>query len=81
MAGDARYRDGRGDTEENQKRRHQETAADSEHAGNESDRKSHGQYDEDVNWHVCDRKIDLQAQPSFFGSVMRRTGAPGPAKS
>ena len=45
-------------------RRHQEAAADAEHAGDEADRQPHPQHEEDVHGQVGDRKIDLQAASS-----------------
>ena len=45
--------------DEDQQRRHQESAADAEHARDESDREPHGEQQEDVDRHVGDRKIDL----------------------
>ena len=60
MARDARDRDRRRHADENQQRRHQEAAADAEHAGDEADREPHPQHQEDVHGQVGDRKIDLQ---------------------
>ena len=59
MRGDARDRDGRLHADEDQQRRHQESAADAEHAGKEPDRKPHRQHEEDVDGNVGDRKVDL----------------------
>ena len=59
---DGRHRDRRRDAEEDQERRHQEPAADAEHAGDESDGEPHRENDEDVDRQVCDRKVDLQAR-------------------
>ena len=68
VAGDARDRDRGRDAEEDEQRRHQEAAADPEHAGDESDREPHRQDDEDVDRQVGDRKVDLQAaSPSVRG--------------
>ena len=61
MAGYGRDRDCRRNPDEDQKRRHQETAADAEHAGDVADRKPHPQHQEDVHRQVSDGKIDLQA--------------------
>ena len=47
------------DADEDQQRRHQEAAADPEHAGNEADREPHAENEEDVDRQVGDRKIDL----------------------
>ena len=49
------------DADEDQQRRHQEAAADAEHARDESDREPHGQDQEDVDGQVGDREIDLHA--------------------
>ena len=68
--GDARHRHRRRDAEEDQQRRHQEAAADAEHAGDEADREPHRQDDEDVDRQVGDRKIDLHGVRSF-GSRLR----------
>ena len=77
-----RHRDRRRDAEEDQQRRHQEPAADAEHAGNESDREPHRKNDEDVDRQVGDRKVDLQARgPRLESRNIRRTGATGVAKS
>ena len=69
MAGDARDRDRRRDTEEDEQRRHQKSAADAEHAGNEPDCETHGQNDKNVDRQVGDRKVDLHARfPSVRSS-------------
>ncbi len=60
--GDARHRDRRRDADEDQQRRHQEAAADAEHAGDESDREPHRQDEEDVDRQVGDREVDLHAR-------------------
>src|SRR5215510_10578841 len=54
--------DGHGgcDTDEDQQRRHQEAAADAEHAGDESDRDPHAEDEEDVDRKIVERKVDLQ---------------------
>jgi hypothetical protein len=54
-----RYGDSRRDADENQQRRHQESAANAEHAGNEADRESHCQQQEEVDRQVRNRKIDV----------------------
>ena len=61
MAGDARDRDSGRHPDEDQQRRHQEPAADAEHARNETDRQPHRQYEEDVHGDIGNRKIDLHA--------------------
>ena len=81
VAGDGRHCDRRRDAEEDQERRHQETAADAEHAGDESDGEPHRENDEYVDRQVCDRKIDLQARGPRLEANGRRTGATGAAKS
>ena len=68
VGGDARHRHGRLHADEDQQRRHQEAAADAEHAGNESDRQPHRQDQKDVDRKVGDRKIDLH------GSTAGRIG-------
>ena len=45
--------------DENQQRRHQEPAADAEHAGDKSDRKTHTEYQEDIDRQIRDRKINF----------------------
>ena len=75
---DARHRDRRRHADEDQQRRHQEAAADAEHAGDESDRQPHPQNEEDVDRHVGDREIDLQrASSGLHGSMRRRAGRGG----
>ena len=59
MARDARDRDRRRDADEDQQRRHQEPAADAEHAGNESDREPHEEDQQDIDGQFGDRKVDL----------------------
>ena len=71
VARHARDRDCRRDADEDQERRHQEAAADAEHAGDEADRQPHPQNDEDVDGQVGDRKVDLQ------GDVFRRSKCEG----
>jgi hypothetical protein len=48
-------------SDENKQRRHQETAADAEHAGDVTDRKSHPQNQEDIYRQIGDGQVDLQA--------------------
>ena len=59
MACHAGHRDGGRDADEDQERRHQEPAADAEHAGNESDREPHEEDQEDIDGQFGDRKVDL----------------------
>ena len=59
MRRDARDRNGRLYADEDQKRRHQEPAANSEHAGDESDRQPHREHKKDVDGNVGDRKVDF----------------------
>ena len=51
-----------GDADENQQRRHQKPAADPEHAGHETDRRTHRQDEEDIDRNVGDRKVQLHAR-------------------
>ena len=62
VARDGRDRDRRRDADEDQQRRHQEAAADAEHAGDESDRRAHRQDEEDIDRKVGDRKVELHAR-------------------
>ncbi len=64
MTGHACHRDCGRDADEDQQRRHQEAAADAEHAGDVADREPHPQDEEDVHGHVGDRKINLQEASS-----------------
>jgi hypothetical protein len=48
--------------DEDQQRRHQEPAADAEHAGHESDRRAHRQDEKDIDRHFGDRKVELHAR-------------------
>ena len=81
MAGHGRRRDRRRDADEDQERRGEEAAADAEHAGDESDREPDGQDDDDIDRHVCDRKVDLHGSVSVGSSrvgvtvAVRRTGS------
>ena len=60
MRGDAGDRDGRLHADEDQQRRHEESAANSEHAGDEPDRKPHREQQKDVDGNVGDgKKEDL----------------------
>ena len=59
MARYGRDRDRRQDADEDQQRRHQEAAADPEHARDETDREPHGEQQEHVDRDVGDRKVDL----------------------
>ena len=61
VARDARHRDRGRDADEDQQRRHQEAAADAEHARDESDRQPHGQDQQNIDGQVGDRKVDLHA--------------------
>ena len=53
------------DADENQQRRHQETAAYAEHAGDETNRRAHRQDEEDIDRNVGDRKVELHARLLF----------------
>ena len=59
MGGDARHRHGRLHADKDQERRHQKSAADAEHAGNEADREPHREHEEYIDGNVGDRKEDL----------------------
>ncbi len=47
------------DADEDQQRRHQEAAADAEHARDEADREAHREQQEDVDRQIGDWKVDL----------------------
>ena len=58
------------DADEDQQRRHQEAAADAEHAGNEPDREPHREHEEDIDGKVGDRKIDFHGLgPTVHGTT------------
>lgn len=61
MARDRGDRDRGRDADEDQERRHQKTAADAEHAGNETNRRAHRQDEENIDRNVGDREIQLHA--------------------
>ena len=65
MAGDRGDRHRRRDADEDQKRRHQEAAADAEHAGDEPDRRAHRQDEENIDRNVGDREVELHARLLF----------------
>ena len=62
MARDAGHRHRWRDADEDQERRHQESAADAEHSGDKADRQAHGEDQEHVDRNVCDREVDLHAR-------------------
>ena len=64
MARDARDRDRGVDPDEDQQRRHQEAAADPEHARDKSDREPHHEDEQDVDGQFGDRKVDLHVTSS-----------------
>ena len=72
MGRDAGDGDGRLHADEDQQRRHQESAADPEHAGNESDSEAHRQHQKDVDGNVGDRKVNLHGWSA--GARCRRFG-------
>ncbi len=72
MTGDGRHRHCRRDAEENQQRGHQESAADSEHAGDEADRKPHPQDEKNVHREVGDRKINLHGNCPSVRAIPER---------
>ena len=80
MAGDARHRDRRRYAEKDQERRHQEPAADAEHARDESDRQSHEQDKQDIDGQFGDRKIDLHETGSADARVLGRQPRPSDAR-
>ena len=56
-----RDRNRRRNADKNQQWRHQKSAADAEHAGNEADRKPHSQQQKYVDRQVGDREIDFHS--------------------
>ena len=60
MPGHAGHGDGRGDSEEEQDRRHQETAADAEHARDEAHQGAGGDQQGGVDGDLGDGEIDVQ---------------------
>jgi len=76
VAGNGRHRDCRGDANEDQQRRHQKSAADTEHAGDVTDREPHPQNEEDVHRQIGDGKIDLQVVSSEGLGRVVPTGTP-----
>src|SRR5690349_16021624 len=62
MAGDTRHGHARRHADEDQQRRHQESAADAEHPGNEPDREPHPEDQEDIDRKVGDRKVNLHGR-------------------
>ena len=70
MARDARDRDRRRDADEDQQRRHQEAAADPEHARDDADREPHEEDQQHVDGQFGDRQVDLHEQdPPIRGLV------------
>jgi hypothetical protein len=67
VARDRGDRDRGRDADEDQQRRHQEAAADAEHAGDESDRRAHRQDEENIDRNVGDREVELHAAVDAFG--------------
>ena len=59
LVGFGRHRDGRRDADEDQQRRHQESAADAEQAGKKADRAAQPHQQEHVDGDLGDRKVDL----------------------
>ena len=59
VAGNRGDRDRGRDADEDQKRRHQEAAADAEHPRHEADRRAHREDEKNVDGHVGDREIKL----------------------
>ena len=69
-------RDRRRDADEDQERRHQEAAADAEHAGHEADRRAHRQDQEDIDRNVGDGEIELHARSLLDWGRGRRPRPP-----
>ena len=95
MAGDGSDRDRGRDADEDQQRRHQETAADPEHAGHEADRRTHRQDEQNIDRKIGDGEVELHARlllaiaprcgfgaarGSVFRSSIRRQENPGIAR-
>ena len=62
MTCDRGDRDGGCDADKDQQRRHQEAAADAEHAGDETNRRAHREDEENIDRNVSDRKVELHAR-------------------
>ncbi len=58
---------------EDEKRRDQKAAADTEHAGQEADGRTHAQDDENVHRQFCDGQIDCHSRPRIM-NCPRRAG-------
>ena len=69
-------RDRRRDADEDQQRRHQEAAADAEHAGDEADRRAHRQDEENIDRNVGDREVELHARLLFLALPQEPAGRP-----
>ncbi len=63
------------DADEDQQRRHQEAAADPEHAGDEADRSAHRQDEQHIDRNVGDREI--RAARAFASEVLALSWAEG----
>ena len=74
-------RDRRRDADEDQQRRHQEAAADAEHAGDEADRRAHREDQEDIDRNVGDREIKLHARSLFVMAAEAAGAAHGEVSS
>ncbi len=82
MRRDARDRDGGLHADKDQKRRHQKSAADTEHSGYEADCQPHRQHEKDIDRYVGDRKeylhgsaagVCLAAEPFYSREAARHT--------
>ena len=76
MAGDRGDRDRGRDADKNQQRRHQEPAADAEHAGDETNRRAHRQDEENIDRNVGDREVKLHARLLFVALPQETAGEP-----
>jgi len=65
VAGDRGDGDRRRDADEDQQRRHQEAAADPEHAGDEPNRRAHRQDEETLTGMSAYREVELHARLLF----------------
>ena len=61
MAGNSRHSNGRRNSDKYQQWGHQESTADTEHAGDVADGEPHPQHQEDIHGQISDGEVDLQA--------------------
>jgi hypothetical protein len=76
MARDGGDRDRRCNADEDQERRHQEAAADPEHAGHKPNRRAHRQDEENIDRNVGDREVELHARLLFVALPQETAGEP-----